>query len=98
MDSISPGQFSLVYNAFSFAIAVMGAATVFFFLSRSQVAPPYRTAITVTGLVTLAEMYQEMGKVDDSISVYEDIAANSSNPDWKQAAIDRAKTLRSEVK
>ena len=53
MDVISPGQYSLVYNAFSFAIAVMGAATVFFFLSRSQVAPPYRTAITVTGLVTL---------------------------------------------
>ena len=45
MDSISPGQFSLVYNAFSFPIAVMGAATVFFFLSRSQVTPPYRTAI-----------------------------------------------------
>ena len=57
MDVISPGQYSLVYNAFSFAIAVMGAATVFFFLSRSQVAPPYRTAITVTGLVTLIALY-----------------------------------------
>ncbi len=57
MDSISPGQFSLVYNSFSFAIAVMGAATVFFFLSRSQVAPPYRTALTVTGLVTLIALY-----------------------------------------
>ena len=57
MDSISPGQFGLVYNAFSFAIAVMGAATVFFFLSRSQVSPPYRTALTVTGLVTLVALY-----------------------------------------
>ena len=57
MDVISPGQFSLVYNAFSFTIAVMGAATVFFFLSRSQVAPPYRTALTVTGLVTLIALY-----------------------------------------
>ena len=57
MDLISPGQFSLVYNAFSFTIAVMGAATVFFFLSRSQVAPPYRTALTVTGLVTLIALY-----------------------------------------
>lgn len=57
MELISPGQFSLVYNAFSFAIAVMGAATVFFFLSRSQVAPPYRTALTVTGLVTLVALY-----------------------------------------
>ena len=50
MDVISPGQFSLVYNAFSLTIAVMGAATVFFFLSRSQVSAPYRTALTVTGL------------------------------------------------
>lgn len=57
MDSLSPGQYSLVYNAFSFTIAVMGAATVFFFLSRSQVAPPYRTALTVTGLVTLIALY-----------------------------------------
>jgi len=57
MDSITPGQFSLVYNAFSFTIAVMGAASVFFFLSRSQVAPPYRTAITITGIVTLIAFY-----------------------------------------
>ena len=57
MELISPGQYSLVYNAFSFTIAVMGAATVFFFLSRSQVAPPYRTALTVTGLVTLIALY-----------------------------------------
>lgn len=57
MDLISPGQYSLVYNAFSFTIAVMGAATVFFFLSRSQVTAPYRTAITVSGLVTLIALY-----------------------------------------
>ena len=57
MDSISPGQFSLVYNAFSFTIAVMGAATVFFFLSRSQVTPPYRTAVTITGVVTMIALY-----------------------------------------
>ena len=57
MDSITPGQFSLVYNAFSFTIAVMGAASVFFFLSRSQVAPPYRTALTITGIVTLIAFY-----------------------------------------
>ncbi len=57
MEILSPGQFSLVYNAFSFTIAVMGAATVFFFLARSQVAPPYKTALTVTGLVTLIALY-----------------------------------------
>ena len=59
---------------------------------------PRSNEVRLTGMVTLAELYQELGKVDDSISVYEDIASNSSNPDWKQAAIDRAKTLRSEAK
>jgi len=57
LETISIGQFNLVYNAFSFAIAVMGAATAFFFLNRSQVAPVYRTAITITGLVTLIALY-----------------------------------------
>jgi hypothetical protein len=49
-------------------------------------------------MVTLAEIYQEMGKVDDSIAVYEDIAKNTKNPEWKQAAIERAKVLRAEGK
>lgn len=57
MANISIGQFNLVYNAFSFTIAIMGAATIFFFLSRSQVAPAYRTALTITGLVTLIACY-----------------------------------------
>jgi tol-pal system protein YbgF len=52
--------------------------------------------VRITGMVTLAEIYQEMGKVDDSIAVYEDIAKNTKNPEWKQAAIERAKVLRAE--
>ena len=51
----------------------------------------------VVRALSLAEIYQEMGQMEDSISVYEDIAANASNPDWKQAAIERAKILRSET-
>lgn len=57
MDQISYAQYELVYNAFSFTIAVMGAATVFFFLSRSQVSPIYRTALTITGIVTMIAGY-----------------------------------------
>ncbi|MEC5218716.1 bacteriorhodopsin [Actimicrobium sp. GrIS 1.19] len=57
MEAITVSQYELVYNAFSFAIAVMGAATIFFFLGRSQVASAYRTALTITGLVTLIAAY-----------------------------------------
>lgn len=52
----------------------------------------------LAGMVTLAEMYQELGKINESIAVYEDIASSSPNPDWRQAALDRAKALRAEVK
>jgi tetratricopeptide (TPR) repeat protein len=59
---------------------------------------PRNNEIRLTGMVTLAELYQELGKVEDSIAVYDDIAANSTNPEWKQAAVDRAKTLKAEAK
>jgi bacteriorhodopsin len=58
MQTLTLEQFELVYNAFSFTIAVMGAATVFFFLGgRSQVAPAYRPALTITGIVTMIACY-----------------------------------------
>ncbi|MES3042726.1 bacteriorhodopsin-like [Sphingomonas faeni] len=57
MDIITPFQFSLVYNAFSFTFATMAAATAFLWLSRSQVAPAYRTALTISGLVTAIAAY-----------------------------------------
>jgi len=59
---------------------------------------PKNNEVRLTSLVTLAEIYQEAGKIDDSIAVYEDIAKNAQNQEWRQAAIDRAKALRSEVK
>ncbi len=55
--AISPGEFALVSNAFSFTIATMGAATLFFWLERSQVNPYYRTALTITGIVTFIALY-----------------------------------------
>jgi len=57
MIELSAAQYSLVYNAFSFTIAAMGAATLLFWLGRSQVEPAYRTALLVTGLVTAIATY-----------------------------------------
>lgn len=57
MEAITAGQYYLVYNAFSFTIATMAAATIFFWLGRSQVAPAYKTALTITGLVTFIAFY-----------------------------------------
>lgn len=57
MQTITAGQFELVANSFSFAIAAMGAATIFLWLSRSQVGPNYKTTLTISGLVTAIATY-----------------------------------------
>ena len=57
MHSLTPFQFALVYNAFSFTFATMAATTAFLWLCRSQVAPAYRTAVTISGLVTAIAAY-----------------------------------------
>ena len=51
------GEYNLVANFFSFTIAVMAAATIFFWMGRTQVAKPYKTAMTLTGLVTFIAFY-----------------------------------------
>jgi len=54
---ISYAQWSAVYNALSFGIAAMGSATVFFWLQLPNVSKNYRTALTITGIVTFIATY-----------------------------------------
>jgi bacteriorhodopsin len=51
LGSLTSGQFNLVYNAFSFAIAAMFAAALFFFNAQKQVGQPYRLALLVSAIV-----------------------------------------------
>jgi bacteriorhodopsin len=57
METLSIGQYYLIYNAFSFCFATLAAATLFFWLGIGQVKPQYKTALTVTGLVTFIAAY-----------------------------------------
>lgn len=57
METLTADQFNLVYNAFSFTFATMAAATLFLWLGRAQVGPAYKTALTVSGLVTAIAAY-----------------------------------------
>ncbi|MGF1514824.1 MAG: bacteriorhodopsin-like [Elainellaceae cyanobacterium] len=54
---LSTAQFDIVYNAFSFCIATMAAAALFFFNSRAQVAEKYRPALLITALVVTIAGY-----------------------------------------
>jgi len=51
VQSLTPSQFNLIYNAFSFAVATMFASALFFFNARSEVGSKYRLALLVSGLV-----------------------------------------------
>jgi len=55
--SLSIGQYEAVYNALSMCIAAMGASTVYFFLHSAWVGAKYKTAVTVSGIVTLIAFY-----------------------------------------
>lgn len=57
MNNLTIEQFQIIYNVLSFSIATMGAASLFFWLSRSQVAPQYRSALVISGLVTAIAAY-----------------------------------------
>lgn len=49
--SLTEVQYNLVYNSFSFGIASMGAALLFFLLIRNRVAPQHRMAVTLSTLI-----------------------------------------------
>jgi len=55
--TLSEAQFNLVYNSFSFVIASMGAALLYFLLVRTRVAPQHRMAITLSTLVVGIALY-----------------------------------------
>jgi bacteriorhodopsin len=57
MPDLSVFQYSLVDNIFSMTVATMGAAAIFFFLSRPSVGSSYRPALVVSGIVVAIACY-----------------------------------------
>lgn len=57
METLTLGQYDLIFNAFSFGFATLAAATLFFWLSIGQVKSQYKTALVITGLVTFIAAY-----------------------------------------
>lgn len=67
---LTAGQFDLVYNGFSLAIAAMGAGFIYFILARGQVAPAYRPALTVSALVVVIALYHYLRIFDSWAAAY----------------------------
>ena len=57
MPELTAGQYSLVYNMLSLAIASMFASFVFFVLVRNDIAPRYRGSVVASALVVFIAGY-----------------------------------------
>ena len=57
LPALTPGQYSLVYNMFSFTIATMASAFVFFVMAQKNLAPKYRISMMVSALVVFIAGY-----------------------------------------
>merc|ERR1711892_1521014 len=71
MFKMSAGEFDLVYNSLSFTLASMMASTLFFWLRLSSVHEKYKTAMTVTGLVTFIAAYHYIRIFNSWVDAYE---------------------------
>jgi len=70
LPELSFSEWSMVYNSLSFGIAAMGAASVFFFIQVQNVGKSYKTALTITGLVTFIAFYHYVRIFDSWVEAY----------------------------
>jgi len=71
MPTLTPGQYSLVYNMFSFTIASMLAGFVFFIMAQKRVAPKYRISLMVSALVVGIAAYHYFRITNSWVHAYE---------------------------
>jgi len=71
MFPVTPGEFDLVYNGLSFTMASMMASTIFFWLRLSSIAEQYKSALTITGLVTFIAAYHYYRIFNSWVEAYE---------------------------
>jgi len=70
MFPMSDGQFQLVYNVLSFALASMMATTLFLWMRVPSIVPKYRTALIISGMVTFIAAYHYMRIFNSWVEAY----------------------------
>jgi bacteriorhodopsin len=70
MFDMTAGQFDLVYNASSFTLASMMASTIFFWLRLGSIHEKYKSAMTITGLVTFIAFYHYVRIFNSWVDAY----------------------------
>jgi len=64
-------MFDLVYNSLSFTLASMMASTIFFWLRVGSIDEKYKSAMTITGLVTFIAAYHYIRIFNSWVDAYE---------------------------
>jgi len=80
-EGITYAQWSAVYNALSFGIAGMGAATVFLWLQLPNVTKNYRTALTISGIVCLIACYHYIRIFNSWVAAFD--VSNKNGGDYQ---------------
>jgi bacteriorhodopsin len=70
----SYAEWNATYNAFSFGIAAMGSATIFFWLQLANVSKSYRTALIIAGIVTCITTYRNFGYYNSWVEAFKVVA------------------------
>jgi len=82
MFAMTAASFDLVYNSLSFTLASMGASTIFFWLRLGSVHERYKSAMTITGLVTFIAAYHYVRIFNSWTDAYEfPVAADGAASD-----------------
>jgi len=71
MFEVTDAQFELVYNILSFTLASMMASTIFYWMRVGDVAPKFRSALVITGLVTFIAAYHYYRIFNSWVASYE---------------------------
>jgi bacteriorhodopsin len=79
---LSYADYSTVYNSLSFVMASMMASTIYFFFHAHLVQHKYRTALCVSGLVTLIAMYHYLRIFNSWVEAYEFAPVTAESTDY----------------
>lgn len=77
LTSLTFGEFSLVYNMFSFTIAAMLASGLFFILAQHRVSPKYRISLVISTLVVGIAAYHYFRITGSWAAAYEITSAGN---------------------
>ena len=78
-ETLSNGQFNIVYNMLSLGLAAMLFTSIFLFVAKERVLPRYRMAVMVSGTVTAIAAYHYFRMFDNFNHAFAGMADN--NPD-----------------